>query len=224
MGENRMTPFLKISGFIVTLAAVTSFAGSALADDAVVSATEEAPPPLAGRAAEGVRVFLHADQPQATLERRTKVETYSGLPIKDATIAGVATWEPECTAPCNARLDPKYTYRVAGDGLVPSDSFVLPRDGDPLVVDAQMGSAQGRLGGLALTGMGAGGIILGVTALAVTPILAQDDVGSPGVRSGILVSGIALTTLSAFVLGAGLWLWSHNDTRVHPDPMRGIAF
>jgi hypothetical protein len=219
-----MTPFLKISGFFMTCAAMTTLAGSAFAEEPAVSAEEETPAPRASRTGEGVRVLLHADQPNATLERRTKVETYSGLPIKDASIAGVATWEPECTAPCDATLDPKYTYRVAGDGLVPSDSFILPRDGDPLVVDARMGSASGRLGGLALTGMGAGGVILGVTALAVTPILAQDDVGSPGLRSGVLVSGIALTTLSSFVLGAGLWLWSHNDTRVHPDPMRGIAF
>jgi hypothetical protein len=213
-----MRPFLTCGGFLATCSLVSAFGGAALAEDE----SARAEPPR-GEAAQ-VMVFLRADDPHATLERRAKVETYSGLPIKDAAIAGVATWMPECIAPCEARLDPKYTYRVAGDGLVPSDSFVLPRDGDPLIVDATMGSAYGRLGGLALSGAGAGGLILGVTALAVSPILVQDDIGSPALRSGVLVSGIAVTALSAFVLGAGLWLWTHNDTKVHPDPMRGIAF
>lgn len=220
-----MKPVLKLGSFFMTCAVASTLAGSALAEDEVTSAgvAEEAAVPTA-RPSQGVTVFLHADNPRATLEKRVKVETYGGLPLKDLSIAGVATWTPECTAPCEARVDPKYTYRVAGDGLVPSDSFTLPRGGDSLTVDAQMGSANGRLGGLALSGLGAGGIVLGVTALAVTPILVQDDVGSPTLRSGILVSGIALTTVSAFVLGAGLWLWTHNDTKVHPDPMRGIVF
>jgi hypothetical protein len=213
-----MRPFLTCGGFLATWAFISAFGGPAFAED------EAAHAEAAHGEAAPVTVFLRADDPHATLERRAKVETYSGLPIKDATIAGVATWTPECVAPCEVRLDPKYTYRVAGDGLVPSDSFVLPRDGDPVVVDATMGSAYGRLGGLALSGAGAGGLILGVTALAVSPILVQDDVGSPALRSGVLVSGIAVTALSAFVLGAGLWLWTHNDTKVHPDPMRGIAF
>jgi hypothetical protein len=213
-----MRPFLKQSGFLMTCALITTLAGSAIAEDPAALDAKVGPPP------DGVTVFLHADNPHATLERRAKVDTYAGLPIKDASIAGVATWTPECTAPCEAKLDPRFTYRVAGDGLVPSDSFVLPRDGDPLVVDARMGSASGRLGGLALAGAGAGGVVLGAAALAVSPILAQDDIGSPALRSGVLVSGIALTTLSAFVLGAGLWLWTHNDTKVHHDTVGTVTF
>jgi hypothetical protein len=201
-----MRPCLAYGGFFATWAFISALGGPALAED------ESAHVEVAHGQAAQVTVILRADDPHATLERRTKVETYAGLPLKDATIAGVATWTPECIAPCEARLDPKFTYRVAGDGLVPSDAFVLPRDGDPLVVDATMGSAYGRLGGLALSGAGAGGLVLGVTALALTPILVQDDVGSPALRSGVLVSGIAVTALSAFVLGAGLWLWTHNDT------------
>jgi hypothetical protein len=218
-----MRPFLKLGCFFMACGVSSTLSGSAFAQDDTAIVSDDAP--HTGRPADGVTVYLHADNPHATLERRAKVDTYAGLPIKDASIAGVATWTPECAAPCEAKLDPKFTYRVGGEGLVPSDSFMLPRDGDPLVVDAQMGSATGRLGGLALTGMGAGGVVLGVAALAVSPILAQDDVGSPGLRTGILASGVALTTLSAFVLGAGLWLWSHNDTKVHPDPMtRGFVF
>jgi hypothetical protein len=236
-----MVPSLKRCSFFFTCLAISAGAGSALADEPVVIVGGEDPaPPVvvvepsvspAGRVVEpptasppgGVVVHLHADDPRATLERRSKVETYAGLPIKDAAIAGVATWTPECVAPCEVAIDPKYAYRVGGDGLVPSSTFTLPRTGD-VTVDAQMGSAYKRLGGLALFGVGAGGMVLGVAALAVSPVLASDNVGSSGVRTGILVSGAALTSLSALVLGAGLWLWAQNDTKVHPDPMRGIVF
>jgi len=219
-----MRPLSSFGSFFVTWSFLSALGGPAFADGASAGGP---PQPLEGE--DGAReakvsLFLRADDPHATLERRAKVETYAGLPLKDATIAGVATWTPECTAPCRVQLDPKYTYRIAGAGLVPSDSFTLPRDGNPLVVDARMGSAYGRLGGLALSGAGAAGVILGGTAVAVSPILAHDDIGTPTVRSGVLISGIALTALSAFVLGAGIWLWTHNDTRVTPDPMRGIAF
>jgi hypothetical protein len=227
-----MRPCFKSFAIFFPCFAVLAHAGSALAEDPVMVQEGETPqapavivetPAPPAPTSNGVIVHLHADDPRATLERRSKVETYGGLPIKDASIAGVATWTPECVAPCEVAIDPRYAYRVGGDGLVPSSTFTLPRDGD-VTVDAQMGSAYKRLGGLALTGAGAGGIVLGVAALAVTPILANDNVGTPGVRSGILVSGAALTSLSAFVLGAGLWLWAQNDTKVHPDPMRGIAF
>jgi hypothetical protein len=213
-----MGPSFRVSSFFFACLTVSTFAGSAFAED---PAPEPAPAPASPEA--GVFVHLRADDPRATLERRSKVETYSGLPIKDAAIVGVATWTPECVAPCEASIDPKYAYRVGGDGLVPSSTFILPRGGD-VTVDAKMGSAYGRLGGLALVGTGAGGMVLGVAALAVTPILANDNVGTPAVRSGVMVSGAALTGLGALALGAGLWLWAQNDTKVHPDPMRGIVF
>ena len=173
---------------------------------------------------EGVRVLLHADDPRATLERRVQVESVAGLPLKEAGLSGVATWEPACRAPCDAALDPKFTYRVAGEGLVPSEAFVLPSDRDVLAVDATMGSSTGRLGGLALTGIGAGGVVLGGAALAISPVLAHDGIGSSTLRTGVLASGAAVTTLSALVLGAGIWLWSKNDTRIHPDGAGGFAF
>src|SRR5580704_4336542 len=102
-----MRPCLAYGGFFATWAFISALGGPALAED------ESAHVEVAHGQAAQVTVILRADDPHAT-------------------IAGVATWTPECIAPCEARLDPKFTYRVAGDGLVPSDSFVLPRDGDPL--------------------------------------------------------------------------------------------
>jgi hypothetical protein len=186
----------------------------ARADDAAPAHAEAAP----------VTVVLRANTPRATLERRDSIATYAGVPIKDAAIFGLATWSPACTAPCEAALDPKYTYRIGGDGLVPSDSFVLPHDGSKLVMDAKMGSAAERVSGLGLSVMGAGGLVLGATALAISPILAADDVGSSTARAAVLGSGIAVTALSATVFGVGLYLWSHSETKVRPADMRGFTF
>jgi hypothetical protein len=202
-----------------TLTVGWTLASPALAEEAPTSASASPQP-----TDNSVTVVLHADTPRATIERRASVETYAGVPIKDIAIGGIATWTPECTAPCEMRLDPKYTYRVAGDGLVPSDSFVLPHEAGPIVMDAKMGSALGRWGGLGLSATGAGGMILGAAALAVTPILANDNVGSPAIRTGVLASGVAVTTLGALVFGTGLWLWTHNETTVHPNQMRGFVF
>ena len=218
-----MTIFSKLGGLLMTCALASTVGSTAFADDGVaVSAPTPAPVAPTAR----VTVVLRADTPRATLERPESVATYAGVPFKDAAIAGLATWVPECTAPCETNLDTKYTYRVGGDGLVPSDSFVLPHahDGAPLVVDAQMGSAFGRVGGIGLSVIGAGGLVLGATAMAVTPILADDNVGTSGVRTGVLVSGIAVTALSAVVFGAGLWLWNHNETTMRPNPARGFTF
>jgi len=204
-----------IGAFLVTCILVSSVAPRAFADDAARAPDA----PLAP-----VRVVLRADSPRATIEKRASLETYAGLPIKDAAIFGISTWTPECTAPCDVKLDPKYTYRVAGEGLVPSDSFVLPHDGGPVVMDARMGTAVGRLGGVGLSALGAGGLVLGATAMAVTPILANDDVGTSAVRTGVLASGVAVTALGAIVLGAGIWLWTHNETTVRSEAARGFVF
>ena len=213
-----MNTLSKLGGFVATAALLTTLATAARADDRASPS-----PDLATPGSHSVAVVLHADAPGATIERRASVRSFSGLPIEEASIAGVATWVAECTAPCETRLDTKYTYRVAGDGLVPSGSFTLPPEG-PVVVDAEVGSATGRLGGLGIGALGAGGLVLGVAALAVTPILAEDNVGTPEVRTGVLAGGIAVTALGALAFSAGVWLWSHNDTTIHSHQPRGFEF
>ena len=111
--------------------------------------------------ARAVTVELHADDAHATIERRTEAKGLSAFPIKDASLASIATWESACVAPCALRLDARYSYRIAGEGLVPSDVFTLPQDRDHLRLDAKMGSALGRVGGWILTGAGAAGVLLG---------------------------------------------------------------
>ena len=115
-------------------------------------------------------------------------------------------------APCTVKVDPRYAYRVAGDGLVPTDSFTLPRSGEHVRVDARMGSSTGRLAGAVVTG---GGIIaagVGALALIATPILQSEDVGSEGFRTAVLAGGIGALSVGVIAVGVGTLLWLTNGS------------
>jgi hypothetical protein len=171
--------------------------------------------------ADAPTVTLHASDSGTRLERRTQTQTHDGLPFKDASLFGVATWEPACAAPCGTRLDPRFAYRVAGEGLVPSDAFALPtsrasREG--LAVDAKMGSSYQRMAGVGLSAAGGLGLLLGGAALVATPILESDHVGSSTFRSGVLTGGIVVAGAGAIALVSGLWLWLSSDTTYRIEP------
>ncbi len=170
-----------------------------------------------------ITVVLRADDGRATVERRTEVKSLVGFPLKDLSLASVATWEQACVAPCEVTLDSRYSYRIAGEGLVPSDAFTLPQGKDRVKLDAKMGSAYGRVGGGILSVAGAAGVVLGGAMLVATPILEGNGVGSKEFRSGILVGGASLAGLGAMALVSGLWLFFQNDTTVRADLTSGTS-
>ncbi|MBX3185446.1 MAG: hypothetical protein KF819_00470 [Labilithrix sp.] len=174
-----------------------------------------APAASADAAPQTTVVELAADDHRATIERRVGTTTPSGFPLLETGVLQVGQWEHQCVAPCALRLDNRYAYRVAGDGLVPSDSFSLPRSGDRVRVDAKMGSSTGRVAGVVSTGLGAGAMALGALALIATPILHSEDVGSEGFRTGVLAGGVSALSIGAIAVGVGLYLWFSNDSHVH---------
>jgi hypothetical protein len=177
---------------------------------------QEGPAPATANAPKQVSVTLNADDSRATIERRVGTTSYAGLPLADASFGSIAQWEQACVAPCQLQLDKRYSYRVAGDGLVPSDSFTLPQDRDRLKLDAKMGSSYGRLGGIGLTILGTGGVIVGAAAVVLTPIFASQDVGSSAFRTGFFASGVSVLSLGAIAVGAGIFLWATNGTTIRP--------
>jgi hypothetical protein len=212
--------------FAFTIASAIST--RAFADEPAAPTPGPAPTPTATTPAptEGpqpITVSLHASDPGTRLERRTQTQTYGGLPFKDASLFGVATWEPACAAPCGVRLDPRFAYRVTGEGMVPSDPFSLPLGSPKLGVDAKMGSSTERLGGIALTGAGAAGLLLGGAALVASPILQSQDVGSQSFRTGVLAGGVVIAGAGAIALVSGLWLWMHSDTTYRVEAQASSA-
>lgn len=157
-------------------------------------------------------VQLDADDGRATIERRVGTHGPSGMPLLETGLFSVGQWEHACVLPCTAKLDTRYSYRVAGDGLVPTDSFSLPRGGDRVRVDAKMGSSTGRLAGIAVTSGGILAMGAGALALVATPILASEDVGSEGFRTGVLAGGIGALSVGVIAVGVGTLLWLTNNS------------
>jgi hypothetical protein len=187
------------------------------------------PPPASGGSAaaaapaSGPVVELTADDERATIERRVATSSPGGLPLLETGLFSVGHWEHACVAPCEVRLDPRYTYRVAGDGLVPTGSFAIhPSDAagaagaDTRVrVDAKMGSSTGRVAGVVSTAAGALAIAAGGAALVASPILASEDVGSEGFRSAVVAGGVGAVSVGVLAAGVGLFLWLTNGSSAH---------
>ena len=203
---------------MVAVAFAVSF--TAAAAEEVTHPAEKKPDPASFSAPEATppkaTVVVNADSNRATIERRVSTSSYSGLPLADASFGSVSQWEQVCVAPCERPLDKRHSYRIAGDGLVPSDSFTLPPDRDRLRLDAKMGSSYGRLAGIGLTLVGASGMLLGGGAAIASPILESQDAGSKGLRTGLLAGGIAVLSAGLISAGIGAYLWATNGTTIHP--------
>ncbi len=178
------------------------------------SAAAEVPRP----APDAPVVELSADDGRAKIERRTAT-TSPTVPLLETGVFSVGIWEHACVAPCQLRLDPRYAYRVSGDGLVPTDSFSLPRGQDRVRVDAKMGSSTGRVLGALATAGGLASMVAGGLALAATPILESEDVGSEGFRTGVLAGGIGAVSVGAVSTAIGLLLWFSNGSMANAEPV-----
>lgn len=181
-----------------------------------VTAAAPSPPltPADASPSRPVTVEVQATDGPATLERRAATTAIAIHPVADLALGGGAVWQPACVAPCVARLDPRYSYRVTGDGFVPTETFTLPAGADHARVRAKLGSGFGRIAGITMAGAGAVGMLAGGAALAASPVLASEDVGSQGFRTGVLVGGAGTLAVSALVVGAGIYLWATNGSRV----------
>lgn len=171
-----------------------------------------APPAPAQSTAPSTVVQLDADDHRATIERRAGTVSPSGMPLVETGLFSVGQWEHACVSPCTVKLDPRFAYRVAGDGLVPTDSFSLPRSGDRVRVDAKMGSSTGRVAGVLTASGGILALGAGALALIATPILHSEDVGSEGFRTAVVAGGIGAVSIGAVAVAIGSYLWFTNGS------------
>lgn len=208
----RQTLLLRISRDLMTLAALAVPVVVAIAPRTAHAEEPEGPPVAPTPAPASAVVQLDADDSRATIERRVGTQSPSGLPLLETGFFSLGQWQHACAAPCTLALDTRYSYRVAGDGLVPTDSFALPRSGDRVRVDAKMGSSSGRVAGALTTGGGLLAIAAGTVALVATPILHSEDVGSEGFRTGVLAGGIGAVSVGVLAVGVGAFLWFTNGS------------
>jgi hypothetical protein len=165
-----------------------------------------------------VSVEVVADAASATLQRRlgtsaVAVQTSSG---GSATGIGEA-WEDVCVAPCTATVPPQQTMRIAGDGVTPSDNFVVRGDAR---ITASTGSIGVRRGGVVLTS-------LGLTAGLTGGVFLVLDATRAGDREPILGSaltwGLVLGGAAAFITGAIMVATSGTGISVVPKARTGLV-
>lgn len=208
-----MSPFTRFSRVRMAL---TVLAGPLLVALVPSAAHADEPAPIGPPPASAV-VQLDADDNRATIERRVGTQSPSGMPLIETGLFSVGQWEHACVAPCTLKLDTRYAYRVAGDGLVPTDSFSLPRSADRVRVDAKMGSSTGRVAGAVTTGAGLLAVGAGALALIATPILQSEDVGSEGFRTAVLAGGVGAVSVGVVAVGIGAFLWLTNGSTARTE-------
>ena len=87
---------------------------------------------------------LRADNPRARLQ-----------------VMGQLKWQDVCLAPCNMHVHPAGAYRVGGGTIRASETFTMPRQSGPVLIEAQVGSKVKRGVGIGLTIGGAVSAIAG---------------------------------------------------------------
>ncbi|HUB06979.1 MAG TPA: hypothetical protein VMB50_08260 [Myxococcales bacterium] len=77
-------------------------------------------------------------------------------------------WEPVCGVPCGRRLSLDFPYRIGGDGIVSSGTFMLPLE-DNVEIHVRTGSSTWRGLGWAAIGLGIPLVLAGLSAFVVAP-------------------------------------------------------
>ena len=65
---------------------------------------------------------------------------------------------------------------------------------------------------------GAGALVLGTGALVTSPVLAANDIGSEGFRTGLLAGGVAAVSVGAILVAVGVTLWITNESTLRFEP------
>ena len=102
----------------------------------------------------GPIVTVRADNPRARLQ-----------------VMGQLKWQDVCLAPCNMHVHPAGSYRIGGGTIRASETFNMPRQSGPVLIEAEVGSKVKRGVGIGLTIGGgvsalAGGIYLAAASSA----------------------------------------------------------
>ena len=163
----------------------------------------------------GVRVRIATDDPRVTLFR-----LIDRIDVGEAFVAGVAFIPvivmskqpvPECEAPCDKSVDPRFAYLVAGKGITPSSPFAFPRGPSAYDLKVDAGSSSAHTAGVILTTAGICLAGLGGAFLAV------DAVGSDG-STGVTTAAAIGGGVGLISLAIGIPLWISNRTSVRVDP------
>jgi hypothetical protein len=153
-----------------------------------------APPPYAY----GPIVTLRADNPRARLQ-----------------MMGPLKWQDVCLAPCNVPVNPAGAYRVGGGTIRSSETFQMPRQAGPVVIDAQVGSKVKHGVGLGLTIGGALAAVVGGIYFAAGSDNSSSDDPYYDADEAFQVVGITYLVIGAVLMAIGIPLsTSHTSVTI----------
>jgi TPR repeat protein len=163
----------------------------------------------------GVKIKLDTDNSQVTLEHVVSESVQMQQVGKYSVAVPVVATTTVCAVPCDSSLDPNWKYRVAGNGVSPSSSFMLgAQQGDSLTLRVHAGSHSTQVAGVSLT---ATGIVFAIIGAVVLPLgIAQSKTPAEGVGGGSLGIGVA-------ALIPGIVLLARSSTHVTTDSGRDLA-
>jgi hypothetical protein len=168
------------------------------------------------------------------VNRFSRADASEGMDVEDLT--------PECTSPCNLKVDRDGVYRIAGPGVVPSRAFGLPAEGTETTLHVRAASLATRTTGqwVAL----GGGVVAVAGALMLTRGLIGDagqptytgpypagypssgatgPIAQPGDYSVLTASGAGLLAVGVATAAFGIYLWLSSSTSVTTGDGRSIA-
>lgn len=142
--------------------------------------SQYAPPP----AVYGPLVTLRADNPRARLQ-----------------VMGQLKWQDICVAPCNVQVHPAGSYRIGGGSIRASETFTMPRQSGPVLIEAEIGSKVKRGVGVGLTIGGAVSALAGGIYLVAASSTSDGFTNNKQALQGI---GIIYLVVGAVLMGIGL--------------------
>jgi hypothetical protein len=165
------------------------------------------PPPRGHMVVEGATVIVHLDaDPGIVLE---------------SIAPGSGRWALVCAAPCDAQVPLGRQYRIAGEGIRASRAFRIEAPpGQRVTITVSAASKSAFSGGIAVSSVGAAGIVVGLSVLLFGALEACDVVdpntgACVGSSDGTVETvGLVITLVGAAVLVGGLVLLASN-TRTH---------
>jgi hypothetical protein len=128
------------------------------AQPTVPSAAPEAKNEAAGE--DWVEISLVASEPGLMLYAKDPRKITMGDQVADA-------WVWRCNAPCNERVDPRFTYRVMGEGILPSIEFHVAPNAGRVALQVSPAKQSSRTIAGALTVLGATSALAGVLSILV---------------------------------------------------------
>jgi hypothetical protein len=144
---------------------------------------------------------------------RVHVDAPEGVVVQQDTMND-DTWETVCTAPCDQLLQKGFPYRITGDGIRPSDGFVLLAPSgtrERLVVNA----ASNVRFVLGKVGLATGGLVAGMAGLYYLIGFTPGFPGYSGNGDMVLIGAMGIGAL-VFVGGALLY-FGNKSTQVTQD-------